>query len=119
MELTAKILGFALLLAGVVIIGWTLYSSYNVFTGKTAMPEIFNFPETIQTPTAKEKVTGTMELEDVQGQVGQMIGEQLKGFLPVDTLPKILNLFSWSMLAGILIFGGSQISSLGIKLLKK
>ncbi len=119
MELAAKIFGCVLLLAGVIIIGWALYSSYNVFTGKTAMPEIFNFPETIQTPTAKGKVTGTMGLEDVQGQVGQIIGEQLKGFLPVDTLPKILNLFSWSMLAGILIFGGSQISSLGIKLLKK
>jgi len=47
-----------------------------------------------------------------------MIGEQLKGMLPVDTLPKILNLAVWSTLAWILIFGGAQISSLGIKLLK-
>jgi len=47
-----------------------------------------------------------------------MLGEQLKGLLPTDMLPKISNLAIWSILAWILIFGGGQISSLGIKLLK-
>jgi len=49
----------------------------------------------------------------------KMIGEQLKGIIPVDTLPKMLNLIVWSILAGLLIFGGAQISNLGIKLIKK
>jgi hypothetical protein len=48
-----------------------------------------------------------------------MIGEQLKGMVPLDSLPKLLNLAVWSMLAFILIFGGAQIASLGIKLIKK
>jgi hypothetical protein len=48
-----------------------------------------------------------------------MISEQLKGMLPINMVPKILNLFIWSMLAGIFIFGGTQVSSLGIKLIKE
>jgi hypothetical protein len=42
----------------------------------------------------------------------------LKEILPAEAITKMLNLIVWSILAGIFIFGGSQISSLGIKLLK-
>lgn len=42
----AKILGFLLLIAGVILIGWTLINSYNIFTGKIPAPEIFAMPET-------------------------------------------------------------------------
>ena len=110
---STKILGWVLLLAGVLIIFWTLYSSYNIFTGETAMPEIFEMGE-------KETVLSQKEgAEDVQAQMEKMIGEQLKGLLPTDAIPKMLNLGVWAMLAGILIFGGAQISNLGIKLIKK
>ena len=106
-----KILGWVLLLAGVLIIVWTLYSSYNIFTAKTAMPEIFEMGEEKALPQKGGA-------QDLQAQMEEMIGEQLKGILPVDTLPKMLNLTVWAMLAGILIFGGAQISNLGIKLMK-
>jgi hypothetical protein len=96
--MATKIFGWALLLAGALIIIWTLYSSYNIFIGEAAMPEIFE-----------------MGKEETLSQ----IGEQLQGFLPIDTIPKMLNLTVWAMLAGILIFGGAQISNLGIKLIKK
>ena len=112
MDKITKILGWVLLLAGVLIIVWTLYSSYNIFTAKTAMPEIFEMGEEKALPQKGGA-------QDLQAQIEEMIGEQLKGILPVDTLPKMLNLAVWSMLAGILIFGGSQISGLGIKLIKK
>ena len=113
----AKIFGWGLLIIGVIIIGWTLYSSYNIFTGKTAAPEVFELPkEKVEEPAVKGKITG---IQDIQAQLEQMMAEQLKGILPVDTLPRFLNLIVWSILAGILIFGGSQISSLGIKLIKK
>ena len=113
----AKIFGWVLLLAGLAIIGWTLYSSFNIFTGKAAIPEIFEIPkEEAKTPTAKGQITG---IEDIQAQMEKMLSEQLKGAIPTDTIPKMLNLIVWSMLAGLLIFGGSQISGLGIKLIKK
>jgi len=112
------IIGWITFLAGISIIVFALYSSYNIFTGKNPVPEFFQFEKKeTQTPiTQKGKIpTGP---EEIQQQLGTMIGEQLKGLLPEDFLPKILNLIVWSMLAGILIFGGSQISGLGIKLLK-
>jgi len=117
MEIALKIFGWGLLVAGLIIIGWTLYSSYNIFIGKAAMPEIFEIEEATGTTTQAGK-TPTSPTE-VQQEMEKMIGEQLKGLLPADVLPKILNLSVWSMLAFILIFGGSQISGLGIKLIKK
>jgi len=106
-----KIIGWGLLIAGIILIGWTLFNSYNIYTGKTAVPEIFEIP--------KESLTQKGETEDIQAQLEKMISEQLKGILPADSITKLLNLAVWSMLAFILIFGGTQISSLGIKLIKK
>lgn len=111
MEHATKIFGWVLLLVGLAIIGWALYSSYNIFTGEVPPSEIFKVAEKVL-----PKGNGTL---DIQAQMQAMLQEQLKGFLPADTVPKMLNLIIWSMLAGILIFGGSQISSLGIKLIKK
>jgi len=113
-----KIFGWVLLLAGILIIIWTLYFSYNIFTGKASVPEIFkiidyNPPTTLTPPLSVEEMAGT------QAQMEKMIGEQLKEILPTEFLPKLFNLIAWSIFAGILIFGGAQISNLGIKLIKK
>ena len=118
MEIALKIFGWGLLVAGLIIIGWTLYSSYNIFTGKAVLPGIFEIEEETTGTTTQAGKTPTSPTE-VQQEMEKMIGEQLKGLLPTDVLPKILNLSVWSMLAFILIFGGSQISGLGIKLIKK
>ncbi len=102
-------------MAGLLMIVWTLYSSYNIFTGKTVPPEFFEM-------SVKKEVSlpgGETGAQGVQAQLQKMIEEQLQGILPTDSLPKLLNLAVWSMLAFILIFGGSQVSSLGIKLIKK
>lgn len=103
--------GWFILITGLIIIGWTLLSSYNIFTAKAAAPEFFEMP--------KEEVSQGGEAQDLEAQFEKMIGEQIKGLIPLDSLPTLLNLAIWSMLAFILIFGGSQISGLGIKLIKK
>ncbi len=108
----AKISGWILLVVGLVIIGWTLLTSYNIFTVKADFPEVF---ETPQQETAVNK-SGVL---DIQAQMQEMVNEQLKGFLPVGYIARLFNLASWSILAFILVFGGTQISSLGIKLIKK
>ncbi len=108
----SKIIGWVVFFAGLSIIIFTLYSSYNIFTAKALLPEFFAMPE--------EGVSAqTGDTQDVQAQLQKMIGDQLKGFLPENSMTKILNLTVWSILAFILIFGGTQISGLGIKLLKK
>lgn len=103
--------GWLLLAIGLAIIGWTLVSSYNIFTAKAEAPEFF---ETAIEEIAAKQDNGV----DIQAQMQQMIGEQLKEFLPADTITKFLNLGVWSMLAFILFAGGGKIAGLGIKLIK-
>ena len=108
-----KIIGWLLLLVGLIIIFYSLFTSYNIFTGKSLGPTVFKMPE-------KETVLPQKgEAQPLEGQMEEMIGEQLKEMLPVDFIPKLLNLISWSIMAGILIFAGGKISSLGITLIKK
>ncbi|MFH1401907.1 MAG: hypothetical protein ABIG40_03005 [Parcubacteria group bacterium] len=110
MNISKNIAGWALLISGVVLIAWALISSYNIFTAKTEAPEIF---------TAQTGSLGTGNSQTIDAQLQKALQEQLKGLIPVDTLPKILNLAAWSMLAFVLIFGGAKISEIGIKLLNK
>lgn len=105
-----KIIGWPVFVIGILIIGWTLMMSYNIFTAKVEVPQFFEIPQEIVSESGGQ---------DIQAQLQQMVGEQLKGLIPADTLPQVLNLTVWSMLAFILIFGGTQISGLGIKLIKK
>jgi hypothetical protein len=108
-SLATKILGFLLLAAGIIIIGWTLLDSYNIFTGKAEAPAVFKMTaETVKTPATDE----------IQKQLESLISQQLKGMLPANSIPQLFNLIVWSVLAGILIFGGGQIANLGIKLIK-
>jgi hypothetical protein len=109
--------GWLLLLLGLAAIGWVIFSSYNIFTAKVSAPEIFKVKVEIQTQTNTGKTPTTQA--ELQKQIENMIAEQLKGFLPVETLPKLLNLICWSIFAGIVILAGSQTASLGIKMLKK
>jgi len=110
-----KIVGWAIFFLGILTILFALYRSYNIFTGKIPPPEFFKI-QTKETISPKKKTSTT--LEEIQLQVGEILAEQLREIFPKEYIIKLLNLIAWSILAGILIFGGSQISSLGIKLLK-
>jgi len=106
-----KFLGWILLFLGIFIILWTLYSSFNIFSAKKEVPAVFKLEKEVSLPK-KEVVSPQVDIE-------KMIREQLEGLFPSEFLPKILNLLAWSIFAGILILGGSQIAGLGIKLLKR
>lgn len=114
----AKIFGWFLLLLGLAVIIWPLYFSYQIFLGKAETPNIFkltsqaqpNHPENGQLPAAPA---------DLQAQIEGMITNQIKELLPLDLINKFFNLAGWMIVAGILIFGGSQISNLGVNMLKK
>ena len=104
-----KILGLTLLGLGLLIILWSLYSSYNIFTGRAEIPEVFTMSE-------KENLQGPES--EFEKTINQVMSEQLKGILSLDFLPQFLSLIAWAMFSGLAIFGGTQISGLGIKLLK-
>ena len=103
-----KITGAVLLFAGLAVIFYSLYSSYNIFTVKKDAPELFFVKEN----SVSSVKTGA------EAQAQKLLEDQLKNLLPADSIPQLLNLISWSILASILTFGGAQISGLGIKLLK-
>ncbi len=116
--------GWLLLVLGIGIILWTLYSSYNIFTGNVPIPEVFKMEQSIgqavESPNQPE--AQKQKLDAPQDQIEQMLQEQIKNILPSipnNTITTFLNLSSWSMLAWLMIFGASRISSIGIKLIKQ
>jgi len=108
MNLIKTPLGIVLLFLGLALIFYSLYTSFNIFTGNAEAPQVFK-----EQIVAQE--TGG---QDLQAQLQNMLEQQLKGMLPFDSITNLLNLISWSILAGILIFGGAQVAGLGIKLIK-
>ena len=120
-----KIFSWVLLILGILLIFWTLYSTYNIFTGKTSAPEIFKIEETKQAvlDESQESKTSPVSQEEAQEraqeEMKKLVGDQIKEMIPSTFMSKILNLISWSILAGILIFGGSRISGIGIKLIRE
>jgi len=105
-----QIIGYVLLAGGVLIIGYALFASHGIFTGKTEAPKIFQ-------ESVLEQTGSVVTKSDEEQQIENLLQEQLAKLLPQDTIVKTLNLFAWSILAGIFIFGGSQIAMLGVKLL--
>lgn len=110
----SKIAGFVLLGAGLIVIFFSLYTSYSIFTGQSMAPEIFSVKQ--QAPIAKGGTLGS--LEDLQRQLPDLLQGQIQGLLPANGIPQMMNMISWSVFASILFFGGGQIAGLGIKLLK-
>jgi len=102
-----KIVGIVLLVSGLIIIFWGLYTSFNIFTAKTEVPNIFKFDN-------KQVV---VQSSGDQSQVNSLIQNQIKSIVPQDAVPKLLNLLAWSIFAGIVTFAGSQIAGIGTKLM--
>ncbi|MBU4351037.1 hypothetical protein KKD19_06250 [Patescibacteria group bacterium] len=109
MKLT-KTLGLLLLILGLAVIFYAIFYSYQIFTGKMPVPEIFEF--------ATVKANTNSNIFDLDAQFEKIIGSQLQQMIPSGSIAKVFNLVSWSIFASILIFAGSQIANLGIKLLK-
>lgn len=104
MELN-KIIGYALLVVGILLIVLPLWQTYSIFTGKSQPAQIFQKPVVLQ-----ETKTS---IADIQGQVQNAL---LK-VLPIDFINSTLNLVTWLVLMWILIYGGGKIADIGVKLL--
>jgi len=101
-----KIFGWFLLIAGLLIIGWGLVSSFSIFRDEQLPPTIFAMPEVQE--------SGAFDPQDP----AEIIQQQLGKILPVNTLPQLLNLSVWVMFMTVLFLAGGQISGIGIKLIK-
>lgn len=113
-------LGLLLLVGGVGIIASTLFASYNIFTDKNPVPALFSVSDFETESGEKEgNKTGNLSREQEMRKIVQEgIKSQIGNLVPAGTMARLLNLIAWSIFAGIAIFGGTQISKLGISLLK-
>lgn len=111
--MSKKVFGWILIIVGLAIIIVALYFSYVIFTGKMQAPEIFK-PE-----KSTASLTMPQNQEDIQSSIDQTIQEQIKNIVPSEFINQLFNLISWSILAGLLMFGGAKISAIGIKMLTR
>ncbi|HDH99159.1 MAG TPA: hypothetical protein ENF68_00530 [bacterium] len=114
LKILQKIFGWLLLFTGLAIISWTLYSSYNIFYKNQPLPCLFRVQEERAPAPPSQRLGLEAQLEE---KMKEAMTEQIKEIIPPGTIEKLLNIIAWSVFAGILIFGASQISSLGIKMI--
>ncbi len=103
---TNKIIGYVLLIVGVLLIALPLWQTYNIFTGKSMPAQVFMRPTAL---TVNQNVSAL----DIGGQ----IQNALIRVIPVDFIDNTLNLVAWLILLWILIYGGGKIAEIGVKLL--
>ena len=103
---TNKIIGYVLLLIGVLLIVIPLWHTYDIFTGKAFPPSVFMRPVAL---TVNQNVSAL----DIPGQ----IQNSLIKIIPVNFIDNTLNITTWLLLVWILIYGGGKISEIGVKLL--
>jgi len=109
-----KIFGTILIILGLVVIFFTIFETFNIFTAKKEPPKIF---EAVTQIISKEEKPKTLE-EKMQAPQQEMIAEQFEKMMPTDFIVKLLNLVAWSIGAFILFTGGGKISQIGINLIK-
>ncbi len=115
MRFVLKLIGFILLIIGVSIILYALWSSFELFTAKKPAPIIFNIAEQ-QKSSGEPDITGANNPISAETVIKEL-AKNLTANVPAEYTATILNMISWSVLALIMIFGGSQLAKLGITLL--
>jgi hypothetical protein len=109
------IIGYLLITAGILMMLWGVWQSFEIFTDKKPVPELFRFSEFKNEPGNISGVSGV----STEDQVRNLIKEQLDRLLPSEFIAKTFNLISWSIFMFILIYAGSKISVVGIGLINR
>ena len=92
-----KIIGYALLILGIILLLFSIYEMINVYYGNAPPPKLF-------------------ELQDISLPLGQNgTGVSL---IQGAQLSQIANLFFWFILMGFVLFAGGKIASLGVTMVK-
>lgn len=102
-----KIIGYVLLIIGLLLIIMPLWHTYNIFIGASIPLQVFKRPDSL-------KVNENVSAMDIPGQ----IQNALIRVIPVDFINNTLNLITWLILMWILLYGGGKIADIGVKLIK-
>jgi len=111
-----KIFGWIILIIGILIIVWGIWTSYQIFTGKMPIYEVFTAKTDNETSLAKDKINLNLPMEQ---QMQEMIKDQIGQIFPQELLFKFFNLGAWWIFMMILMLGGGKLAGIGINLLKE
>jgi len=92
-----KIIGYSLLILGVILLLFSIYEMVNVYTGATAAPNLFHLSD-VSMPTGENETNVTL----IQGA----------------QLSQVPNLFAWFILMGFVMFAAGKIASIGVNMIK-
>ncbi|MCG2727507.1 MAG: hypothetical protein L6244_02505 [Candidatus Methanoperedenaceae archaeon] len=97
-----KAVGYALLIAGLILIIWAVYSMYNVYTGATPPPSVIEMKSvTISLPTGEN--APPIQTELISGSDSS----------------KLVNMGLWFVLMTFVASAGGRISGIGVKLIRE
>jgi hypothetical protein len=111
MEFTVRqFLAWVLIVIGLGIVFWDISSSYYYFTAQKEFPKVF----TENTSSITNNSTGTT----IEGQIGNVIKDQIKQLIPENTVTQLLNISSWMLFASFLLWAGGKLIGIGNDFLK-
>ncbi|MCZ7392269.1 MAG: hypothetical protein ABOK23_09280 [Candidatus Methanoperedens sp.] len=97
-----KATGYALLIAGLILIIWAVYSMYNVYTGATPPPSVIEMNSvTLSLPTGANTPQAQAEL--ISGRDSS----------------KLVNMGIWYALMFFVASAGGRIGGMGVKLIRE
>jgi len=106
-DIDKKIVGYALLAIGLIIIFYSLITVIDVFTGGEVPLEI------LKSSQSEESMQTTID-----PQTGNVTMEGMDLATVIEPLFPILNMMGWLAIAFFIVFAGGTISKIGIKTLK-
>jgi len=115
MEITVRnLLASLFIISGILIVSFDLLNSYYYFTAQKEFPRVFAVPQGTVSSLEEAPITST----SIETQVGNMIKDQIKQFLPENTVSQALNMSSWIIFASFLLWAGGKLIGLGNDFLK-
>ncbi|MFA5080087.1 MAG: hypothetical protein WC472_00475 [Candidatus Paceibacterota bacterium] len=114
-----NILGWGLVIIGLMFIFGDIFVSYNYFTGKDKFPEIFKAATSSNNNSTKTTTTsGNNDIQQqLQTQVNESINnsirDQISQIIPSGSIMTMLNISTWSIFAFLILSAGVKIVNLG------
>ncbi len=124
--MSEKIIGYLLLISGIVIIAFAAINVYWVFTGVTRPVNLFKF-DGISIDTKAISNTPNIDTSNLSAQQAEIIGQIFKEdpdkptkieIIPADIINQTANVFAQIILMGFIASIGYKIAGLGVLMLR-
>lgn len=116
-----KIVAWLIIVSGLLAIVLTVNHSGEFFTAKTDFPQVFKQAEkqVAGNPQPENPAAENPEMAEIllKAEMQRSMNEAVASAFPSDSISKLLNMISWSTFAFLLVYAGTQIAGIGIKLL--